>query len=156
MYKHKDREDTCMDLHDCTATKAVLKDGILSLYFPDGFWIMGDHPDNPFKRTVRTNKARVDFHLVYDDGSDLVIHTFKKKKRRKTVRKTCAPGKFIRRLNKGRYRLEFLYPYKGYNEIKYDCCLWMDEKPYSKECEFMISTDQVTYCWNRACGDKPW
>lgn len=156
MYQFKDSDDEHILLHDCRAVKASVKNGILSFYFPDGFWIGRDHKSNSLKQTVRTDASKVKFHPAYGDDADVTIYLYTKMSSKKTVRRKCKLKKFIKKINNGSYQLEFLYPYKGYNTIKYDCCLWFDKKPYCLDCELVILTGQATYYWNRLCEDKPW
>ncbi|MDE5780343.1 MAG: hypothetical protein K2I03_02545 [Lachnospiraceae bacterium] len=155
-YKYHDNEGSNISLHDCRATSTSVNNGILSFYFPDGFWLGENHSDNYLKKTVRTDESKVDFHLVYKDVEDITIYIFTEEKKGKTIREECDLKNFISCINDGSYELEFLYQYKGYNSIILNCWIWFNEKPYSKECELVISTSKTAYYWNKLCEDRSW
>lgn len=155
IYKYCDNEDSHISLHDCRATSASINDGILSFYFSDGFWVGENHANNYLKKTVSTDKSKVDFHLACKNEDDVTIYVFTEEKNGKTIREEYDLKNFISCINNGTYELEFLYPYKGYNSIIFCCYIWFDEKPYSKECELVISTSKIVYYWNQLCEDRP-
>lgn len=72
------------------------------------------------------------------------------------VREEWELSKLIECINSGKYTLEFLYQYKGYNSMIIECCLWSDKKPYDRECQLKLPLSQVRYCWNDLCEDKEW
>ncbi|MBQ8941034.1 MAG: hypothetical protein IJ062_04295 [Firmicutes bacterium] len=45
MFKHHEKGEN-ISLHDCTIDRIKFKDGWLSLYFGDRFWIDPNHPEN--------------------------------------------------------------------------------------------------------------
>jgi len=155
-YKHYDTEDEFLSLHDCNTEKVLFENGILSFYFENGFWITPEHKSSNLEQTVRTDFAKVDFHLAYGDEGDITIYVFSKKAFGKVIREEWKLNKLINAINSGSCRLEFLYQYKGYNELIIECCLWFDKKPYYKECQLKISETEVVYCWNNLCEDKIW
>ena len=63
MWKHCDRTDEYISLHDCHATKISYEEGILTFGFEDGIWVCQGHPDNTVDKTVRTDGAEVRFQL---------------------------------------------------------------------------------------------
>lgn len=156
MYKHYDTTDELISLHDCKAEKLSFENGILSFYLSDGFWVLSNHEENCFEKTVKTDAAQVQFHLVDEDKYDISIYVFTWKKFRKSIRKAWKLKKFIKAINNGSCKLEFLCQYKAYNARIIECWLWFDKKPYHKECELKITTDRVTYCWNQLREDRQW
>ncbi len=155
MYKHSDTSVEHITLHDCRANKAAYKDGVLSFWYEDGFWVCPGHDKNDCGKTVRTDASKVKFHLANEGTEDVRIYIFTKKKR-KTIRKEWTLKKFVKAINAGDFTVEFLYCYKGYNIQVHDCWIWFDKAPYNKECELRIYTDEVTYLWNELREDRAW
>lgn len=158
MYKYFDRnENDDISLHDCKATKVSLRKDILSFEFADGFWISEKNRHNPYGKLLCTDKSRVDFRLLYDDPEENVtFYLFKEKKHGKVIRKQYSLKKLMKKINDKGRELEFLYAYQGYNSIIFECEIWFDKKPYSRECVLIVSTDDMIYRWNQICEDKTW
>ncbi len=156
MYKHCDEKEDTISLHDCRAEKAILRDGVLSFFFSDGFWINSRNACNETNQTVKTDESEVRFYLESGDKWDVTVYVFTDKGTRKAIRKEWKAKKLIRSINSGKCQLEFLYQYRGYNTRIIECCLWFDKKPYFKKCLLKISTNKVIYCWNDLCEDRIW
>lgn len=155
-YKHYDSDDGFLSLHDCDAKKIEFRDGTLTFFFPDGFWVLPEHEASDLKQVVRTDEAQVDFLLEDQDESNATIYVFTQSPFGKVIREEWPVAKLLDAINRMGFRLEFLYQYKGYNERIFDCWLWFDKKPYHRECELRIAASQVIYCWNNLCEDQPW
>lgn len=155
MWKHYDCEDSCVSLHDCRATKIIYENKVLTFVFEDGIWIGEGHPNNELGKIVATNIAEAKFYLESGDKDDIIIYVFEEKFK-KTIRKEWELSELIECVNSGKYTLEFLYKYKGYNSMIIECWLWSDKKPYSRECELKISLTDVKYCWNDLCENREW
>lgn len=155
MYKFCDSDGKYNSLHDCIATKVTLENGILSFYFPDGFWILHNHINNPYKKALRTSEAKVSFELLFHDDIDVKVHVFTSKKRR-IFRNKIGINDLIRLINQEHYYLEFLSRYtRDFQSIRFDCWLYSNSNIHN-ECELIISTDKVLYQWNQLCEDRPW
>lgn len=154
MYKHYDNDDSLISLHDCHAEKISFSNGTLSFYFPDGFWIPSNHPENQINTTVRTDASRIDYHLLNEEIGDIYIYIFNKIRRGNVIRGVWEPTDFIDAVNDGSYRVEFIHKYTGYQSLLYKCWVWFDRKPWHKECEIIIPTDSITYCWNQICENR--
>lgn len=150
MYKHYDKDDAAISLHDCSAERATFENGVLTFYFSeDGFWIGSDHEANPTGEAVRTDASEVRFHLLYETEDDSQCYVFDKKSERKAVRKEWTLSELVSAINSGKYRLEFLYRYAGgYKELVFTCEICQKKKPYRRECQLWLSVQDVTYCWN--------
>lgn len=163
MYKFCDNDGKYNSLHDCIATKATLENGILSFYFPDGFWVLHNHINNPYEKALRTSESKVSFELLYHDDIDAKVYIFTSKKRRilrkkprRAIRNEIDINDLIRLINQKHYYLEFLSRYiEDYQCIRFDCWLYSNSTTH-KECELIISTDNVSYQWNQLCEDRPW
>ena len=68
-YLHNENNEEHLSVHDCRADRAALRDGVLTFWFTEGFWVLGSHPDNPTGKTVRTDAARVDY-VLRDPGGE--------------------------------------------------------------------------------------
>lgn len=147
MYKYFDADGDYLSLHDCRATKAKCENGILSFVFPEGIWVAPRHPDNTKGKTICTDEALVEFTLQTGNESDMTIYVFNENAG-VTTREEWNPERLIECINSGKYTLEFLYKYKGYDSMIIDCWLWSDEKPYSRECELRLFLTGVKYYWN--------
>lgn len=90
-------------------------------------------------------------HLKIDD---IYVYIFHAARRGKVTREVWEPADFINAANNGSYRVEFIYKYTGYQSLLYKCWVWLDKKTWHKECEITISTDSISYCWNRICEDR--
>lgn len=153
MYKYFDKnENDDISLHDCRATSILFSRKKLTFTFPDGFWVGETNNQNPYGKALCTDESVVEFKLLHED---ITIYIFTEEKD-KTIREEWELKEFADRINKRTWELEFLYSYKGYHSIIFECMIWFDEAPYSKECVLIISTDDITYGWNDICENKTW
>ena len=128
---------------------------MLCFEFEDGFWVSEKNRHNAYGRTLRTDKSRVDFRLLYGDSEDdVTFYVFKQKKHGKTIRKQYSLKKLMRKINEKGMRLEFLYAYQGYKSIIFECELEFDKKPYRRECVLIVTAEDVVYRWNDIRRDK--
>lgn len=67
-------EEESVSLHDCKATQISLKEGTLSFYFPDGFYVARNGSDG--RKVFYTGEAKVEFPLLYPDDTDITIYVF--------------------------------------------------------------------------------
>ena len=155
MYQHCEQSDAHISLHDCHAAKIQCADNILTFFFEDGFWITGEHPENPTGNVVRTDRAEVRFELNPDEDCGIGFYVFSKRWK-KTVREEWNLSKLLEHINEKNCTLEFLYVYKGSFVMIVDCWLWSKKAPYSRECELRLPLKQVRYCWNNLCEDRAW
>ena len=155
MYKHCDISDKYVSLHDCHASNILYENGVMTFIFPNGIWILKDHPCNELDNTVRTDMAEVKFMLDSRNIDDLTVYVFEEKFK-KTYRQEWQLFKLMEYVNNKNYTIEFLYQYYGYQSMIIECCLWSKKKPYHQECEIKISFQDVKYYWNELCEDKEW
>lgn len=153
MYKYRKQNDQNISLHDCRAEKMSMKDGTLSFIFPDGLWILDQHPDNVSEDIVKTDLAQVDFQIIDEEIDGVEIFLFKKNKSGKVIREEWESANFINAVNDGTFQVEFLYKYQGYQSVLYKCWVWFDGTPYNYECEITLHTENITYSWNEIVYD---
>ena len=150
MFKHHEKGEN-ISLHDCTIDRIKFKDGWLSLYFGDGFWIDPNHPENDTGMTLKTDAAKVKFHLVFEDKCDFSVYVLSRKGDYK--KRLCTEPKkkkFFERVNSGNCTLEVLWIYETkYNSLKIiECVIWDKKHPHSDKCFIKLDSDKVKYCWN--------
>jgi hypothetical protein len=155
MWKYCDSNCKFISLHDCHATEISFEKGILTLVFDDGIWLTEEHPSNSLGKTVRTDRAEVQFHLTSEDEQDISIWVFEEKIKM-TFRKEWELSRLMKSINSGKSTLEFLYRYEGECLTIFECCLWSSRKPYCRECELNLPLTKTIYFWNSLCEDKTW
>lgn len=138
-------QDTNVSLHDCKATQISLNDKLLSFLFPDGFWVSKKDSDN--EKLFYTDEGQVNFTLLYDAKVAVTIYIFTEKDG-KIIREELTIEELIHQINEKLCSLEFLYSYIGYQTFKFDCWIWFNTEPYHKECELIISSQEIVYQWN--------
>ena len=153
MYKHCDVSNEYISLHDCHATSILYENGVITFIFPDGIWVISEHPNNELDKTVRTDMAEVKLYLDSGSEDDITAYIFEEKLK-KTIREEWKLSKLMESINEKNCTLEFLYQYKGYNSMIIECCLWSNKKPYHRECELRLSFKEVKYCWNELCEER--
>lgn len=155
-YLHNEHNESHLSLHDCRADRMELKDGVLSFRFPEGFWVSGDHPENPTGKTIRTDAARVDYVLRDAKGTDVSADVFHCLKSPFALRRSYGLPQFMEIVNRDGWELEFLYQYPDYwnRIIEYALCL--PKKPYWKECQLKLDVSEVIYRWNSLRPEEEW
>ncbi len=154
MYQFTENSDRSISLHDCCATAVALNGNELSFTFADGICIGKGHPRNTYGKPVMTGMAQVDFTLPKEDPeSNFTCYVFFKKKN-KTIRKEFSIEKLERKMREKGHTVEFIYAYKGHDSIVYECVMWRKKKPYSRECQLIITTTGTSYSWNELCPEK--
>ena len=153
MWKYSDNNN--ISLHDSRATKMKIDDSFITFTFDNGFWILAENINNSNKKLSCTDKSEVIFHTVYNGAeSNVTVYIFTKTdEENKAIREEITPYKLVELVNSG-IELEFIYSYKGYQSFLFECWLWFDKEPYHKECEIIISADNVTYNWNSMFVDE--
>lgn len=155
-YKHKETGRENLTLHDCEATQARLSDGVLTFLFEDGFWIAPTHPENDLDTLVRTNKAKVDFHLYRGLSYDVVVYVFRRTFFKRTVREEMPLSRLIDGINSKKFTLEFLYQYDDDCSQMISCAIRSDRRPWYAECLMEIQKNGIEYFWNDLERDRVW
>lgn len=156
IYQHCDLDDNYICLHDCHAEKMAFDDGVLSFIFPEGFWVFPEHPLNHSDNTVRTNSSQADFQILDKEIDGISVYVFQKNRRGKVIRVDWEPENFINAVNAGDFRVEFLTRFKSYQFYLFKCWVWYDKSPYHLECEILLHSENVSYCWNELRYDRRW
>lgn len=147
-----------ISLHDCRATQMTLEKGVLSLTFPEGIWVTPDHEANPTGNVVRTGEARVEFTIADEEIDGITVYVYRCGRNKKVWREEWEIQSFMDAVNDGSFQLEFLYDYRqnGGAYRLYQCMVWFDTKPYCRECELYLHTEQESYCWKELRPDHTW
>ena len=155
-YRHNEKNEEHLTLHDCRAIRVAMNDGVLSFWFDEGFWVMSSHPENPTGKTVRTGPARVDYVLREQSGDDVSVDVFTRLRWPHALRTVWELPRLLEALNRDGWGLEFLYQYPGgWNRI-IECWLWMPKKPFHKECQLKMDVAEVLYRWNELRPECEW
>ena len=155
-FLHCDRDENMFSLHDCITDRVYFQDKELIFDFPDGFWVLPDHPASDIDKVVRTDAAKVTYTLI-DDEYDVTIYVFEKSLFGQTIRKEWSIGELADKINSGKCKLEFLYRYnQGNNNAILMCNIRVDKKPYFKDCWIEITYASLEYAWNHLCEDRTW
>ncbi len=156
MYRYCDTDGSLISLHDCFATKMTFADGKLTLHFPEGFWIMPSHPENHSDKVVRTGEAQVVYQLMIGEVEDIHIRTITQNRGHFHITRDWEPEAFIKAVNSGRFKLEFLWSLKDSLSIFYRC--WLRKPPYRAcgECELMLDVKSVAYQWSEIDYERAW
>lgn len=154
-FLHQDSEETRFSLHDCRADRVELQDGMLSFFFPEGFWVTAEHPANHTGMIVRTGPGRVDYVLRRDDGDDVSVSVFRKLRWPWSLRTKWELPKLLEVLNKKHWQLEFLYQYPGGWDRIIEGWFWFQKKPWHYECQLKLDVQEVRYCWEELT-DRQW
>ena len=155
-FAHHDRDEDLFSLHDCITNHVCFQDNVWSFDFPDGFWVLPDHPESRIDKAVRSDPAQVEYTLM-DNEYDVTIYVFEKSLFGQIVRKEWSIGDLVDKINSGKCKLEFLYRYnQGEHNAVWRCNLRTSKKPYFKDCWIEITYALVQYEWNRLCEDRIW
>lgn len=157
VFTHNDPDhyhDEKLLLHDCTAEKILYKDGVLRLYFPEGFWVTPNHEESGLDKTVRTDAAQVDFCVK--DINDISIHVYTRTAFKRTMVTYWNAGDLIDAVNSGKCTIEFIYQYRTYFEQMWRCDLCFQKRPYCGECQLHIPGAKATYRWNHLRPECEW
>ena len=147
-------------LHDGVVTKITLDNDDLVMEFNDGgFWIGQDNKQNPYKKTVRTEKSELRFtDFDIDD-----IYIFKMynlfKKFYHTSRVEVSLEKLISNVNSGKWTFEFLYEYytsSRQREAIFKGCVNVVNKQKHYDCQIELDCSKMIYSWNKIDEDAIW
>ena len=155
-YLHNETNEQNLSVHDSRADRVQLREGVLSFWFPEGFWVSSSHPDNPTGKTVRTDAARVDYVLRDPDGDDVSVDVFRRLKYPFALRRSYDLSPFMAIVNQQGWELEFLYQYPDYWNRIIECWLWFPKRPRHKECQLKLDVSEVIYRWNNLRPDEEW
>ncbi len=153
-FVHRDRDPAWFTLHDSIADRMELQDGVLSFRFPDGIWALAETPVNPMKKIVRTDEAWVRFELREDDIEICVLRRGKKWNRGKY--KLWKPKKFMKAVNSGKFRVEFLYRYVSGWALLIQCVVRSEKKPHYQKCIMEFPVRETEHCWNVLREEYEW
>ena len=154
MYHFQEKDGLQFSLHDCRAEQMRFSEHIMSFVFPDGVWALPGCTHNESGNTVRTDCAQVDFHII--DAEEVSVYLFKPSVTGAIVRTEWELDRFMQAVNDGKYQVEFIDAYQGYQSQLFKCWVWFDRKPYHYECELLLPCEEATYRWNRLRYDRVW
>lgn len=151
-YSHRvqsgwDRGEERIGLHDCRADRASLRDGVLTLRFREGIWVLRRQEDGRIRRFY-TGEAEAALPLLEEDEWAVTVSLFTKEGGR-VIREGHSGAELEKWLAEGSGReLELLYEYTGFQSFLFDCWLWFPEPPYHKECQLLVLAEEMTCRWD--------
>lgn len=148
-----------ISLHDCHIVKVHIDLSDIVFEFNDkGFWIMENNSQNPFKKTLRTDKSEVRFRGIDVDSTRIYLfktyHLFKKAVLTRRIELTLE--QFAKKINNGEWEFEFVDELYAWSRAGFDGYVWFNKKPYEYECQIRLFFNEMIYSWNKICEDRPW
>lgn len=141
MFKYIENKEGKIGLHDCRTTHISYENQILSFEFPEGFYILDTI------EPVRSEKAKMECHIIDEDIDGISIFIYKKHSSGKIIREDWSDN-FVSAVNNGTFEYEFVTTYKSFQRILLKGYVWFDKEPYYMECDIELHTDRISYMWN--------
>ena len=158
-------EDFIPYLHDCIATEIRQDSSELSLFFPDGFWILANDPRNPFGDTLhRTGSSMVVVSMGYPKAETGVQNAIRAELfhfhhifRGMGLTTVSFPkiDSLIEKVNQGRWSLEFVEKYPCYNRGYVILCYFRTGKDF-RQCYLNMDCRKIRFYWNEVLEDRVW
>ena len=150
--------DETISLHDCVANSVEISDGVLSLSFDDGFWVLPDSKYNSCDATVRTDKSKIEFVDFDEDMSEFYL--FKRHylfgKRLCTTRKEVKLKEVFEKINTGEWKIEFNEQYEGFHRVLFFGGITTKKKIWELEFQMVIDCEKIECYWNNIRPDRKW
>lgn len=148
-----------ISLHDCRISNVLIDKNDIVFEFDDkGFWIVENNSQNPFNKTLRTDKSEIRFKDIYVDFTRIyyykTYHLFKKAIFTKRIELTIE--QFASKINNSNWKFEFVEELYAWSRAGFDGFVWFDKKPYEYECQIRLFFNTMIYSWNKICEDRPW
>ena len=115
---------------------------------------MPDHNDNNLGKTVRTDSAVVDFRIK--DINDVTLDVFSRSIFNKTRVDIWKMSELIKNVNNATYTIEFIYQYRASFEHMWKCAIHSKKKPYYRECQLHILSNEAVFYWNELRPECEW
>jgi hypothetical protein len=146
-----------MSLHDCRIMKISILDTDTVFEFNDnGFWITETNNQNPYKRTLRTEKSQLTLTnchcitLKITERQWLLSKFLRNKKVHIPWLDLCS------KINANEYQFEFINEIHQKGLVRYEGILHSNNEPYSLNCQLKFRFDEMVYGWNKIDENKPW
>ena len=156
MYKYSDNNSgNDISLHDCRASRILFDSKKITFVFEEGFYLEAENANNYNNKLSYTGRSEIVFDTIHKKTeTDMIIYVFSDTaENNKMIREEISPAELAEMMNNGA-ELEFLYSYKGDSSYLYNCWLRFGTEHYHKECEIIISADNVTYYWNEIFAEE--
>ncbi len=152
-------------LHDCIATEIRQNGSELSLFFPDGFWLLPDDPKNPYGDTLhRTGPSAAVVSMGYPKAEA----DAEKAVRAELFHQHCfcrgigfttvsfpKINTLIQKINTGRWSLEFVEKYPCYGRGYVVLCYFRTGKDM-RQCYLNLDCRKIRFYWNEVSEDRFW
>ena len=161
----KTGEDVIPYLHDCIATEIRQDGSELSLFFPDGFWLLARDPRNPYGDTLhRTGPSAAVVSMGYPEAeadveNAICAELFHQHCICRGLEFTTVTypkvSALIEKVNKGRWSLEFKEKYPCYNRGYVVLCYFRTGKDF-RQCYLNLDCRRICFYWNEVLEDRVW
>ncbi len=142
---HGIRENADVSLHDCRTNQIQYEKESIKFFLPDGFyWIRNEKTESDHTESYQ---AEMTCRIVDKYGNGFRVSVYRKNLFGQTVREDWTE-KFIPAINRGKIEFEFVYTYRSYHGILFKGYIWRKRKPWWRECEIELRTDEITYSWS--------
>ncbi len=160
MWKYSTKNDyPIIILHDCCIENITI-DGhnIVFDFDENGFWVSGNSKYNSDEKTLRTDKSEVQFtNCDFDFIRIYIYNTYRIFGKPFFTRRIELPLKKLSTLiNSRKWQFEFIDELYAWHEAFFIGLLRSKSKPYHIECQIHFSYEDMLYCWNKVCEDRPW
>ena len=134
------KENADVGLHDCRSDRIRLEDRSVTFYIPDGFYFIRD------AGSAENHSAEMCCHFVERADESFSVSVYRKNLFGQTVREDRTDW-FVSAVNAKKIEFEFVYTYRSYHGILFKGYIWRHRKPWGRECEVELRTDEITYSW---------
>ena len=154
LWKHIDQKN--ISLHDCRATRAMVKAPDLYFTYPDGFWVTPANANNPSGKTLKTDASQLRISK-YAVSQLYCFKEFRISRRLTGTRRIpLTLETLLHNLNNGNWTLEFLDTYHKSRSVLFQCWLWSKCGRQHMERQLIFDCDSIAYLWNMLREDRPW
>ncbi len=148
--------DGRISIHDCIAEHMTVEKGVLTFAFPDGIGVCPNHPDNPADTPVYTGSARIELELPSDDPAWLKIQSSRHLLGAWSLTKEWKTEDFMKALNVGKFRLEFISWHWDFNNPVFQCALHSMRRPWYQNCILEVAARNVICHWETMNFNRVW
>ena len=143
-------ENADVSLHDCRTNHIQYEEQFIKFFIPDGFYLI--HGADSSEPTESYN-AEVTCRFMDRYEERFRVTVYRKNIFGQTVREDRT-DRFVSAVNAGKVEFEFVYTYRSYHGVLFKGYLWRKKKPWWRECEIELMTDEITYSWEERAAER--
>ena len=137
------KENADVSLHDCRTNRVQCEEQFIRFFIPGGFYVIHDEkrPDTAENRNAEVTCRFMD---RYEDRFQVTV--YRKNLWGRIVRRDWT-DEFAAAVNSGKVEFEFVTTYRAYHNVLFKGYIWRHRRPWWRECEIDLMTDEITYTW---------